>query len=197
MGTGMTRRETLKRGAAAAACWRWCRSGRCRRWLRARRTCRSRTSRPRSTRPTHRRAAGCSTSGRSTAASRRTISSSSSSTTTARRSMRPPISLKLTGLVNKPIELSLADLQGHEVGGTRQRLRMLRQQRPRAMQGLSSNGRFTGVRLRDVLKRVGVDDAAREVVFFGTDKGSEDVVFRQQTFKVNSSSPGASRSRTR
>ena len=53
-----------------------------------------------------------------------------------------------------------------------------------AIQGLSSNGRFTGVRLRDVLRRVGVDDAAREVVFFGADKGNEDVVFRQNTLKV-------------
>jgi hypothetical protein len=52
------------------------------------------------------------------------------------------------------------------------------------MQGLSSNGRFTGVRLRDVLKRAGVGDAAREVVFFGADRGKEDVVFRQQTFKI-------------
>jgi DMSO/TMAO reductase YedYZ molybdopterin-dependent catalytic subunit len=55
---------------------------------------------------------------------------------------------------------------------------------PRAMQGLSSNGRFTGVRLRDVLRRVGVDDRAREVVFFGADRGNEDVVFRQNTFKI-------------
>jgi DMSO/TMAO reductase YedYZ molybdopterin-dependent catalytic subunit len=52
------------------------------------------------------------------------------------------------------------------------------------VQGLSSNGRFTGVRLRDVLRRVGVDDTAREVVFFGADKGNEDVVFRQNTLKV-------------
>ena len=52
------------------------------------------------------------------------------------------------------------------------------------MQGLSSNGRFTGVRLRDVLRRVGVDDKAREVVFFGADKGNEDVVFRTNTLKV-------------
>ena len=51
---------------------------------------------------------------------------------------------------------------------------------PRSMQGLSSNGRFTGVRLRDVLRRVGVDDKAREVVFFGADKGNEDVVFRTE-----------------
>ena len=83
----------------------------------------------------------------------------------------------------KPTELSLADLQamrsvdvvnGYECSGNS----------ARAMQGLSSNGRFTGVRLRDVLRRVGVDDKAREVVFFGADKGNEDVVFRQNTLKV-------------
>jgi DMSO/TMAO reductase YedYZ molybdopterin-dependent catalytic subunit len=91
--------------------------------------------------------------------------------------------LKLTGLFKKPVELSLADIKamksvemecGYECSGNS----------PRAMQGLSSNGRFTGVRLRDVLKRVGVDDRAREVVFFGADRGPEEVVFRQNTFKV-------------
>jgi DMSO/TMAO reductase YedYZ molybdopterin-dependent catalytic subunit len=91
--------------------------------------------------------------------------------------------LKLTGLINRSIELTLADLKamkavdiinGYECSGNS----------PRAMQGLSSNGRFTGVRLRDVLKRAGVGDRAREVVFFGNDRGKEDVVFRQQTFKV-------------
>jgi DMSO/TMAO reductase YedYZ molybdopterin-dependent catalytic subunit len=55
---------------------------------------------------------------------------------------------------------------------------------PRAMQGLTSNGRFTGVRLRDVLRRVGIGEKAREVVFFGADRGPEEVVFRQQTFKI-------------
>jgi DMSO/TMAO reductase YedYZ molybdopterin-dependent catalytic subunit len=55
---------------------------------------------------------------------------------------------------------------------------------PRSVQGLSSNGRFTGVRLRDVLRRVGVDDTAREIVFFGADKGNEDVVFRTNTLKL-------------
>jgi DMSO/TMAO reductase YedYZ molybdopterin-dependent catalytic subunit len=91
--------------------------------------------------------------------------------------------LKLTGLVDKPAELSLADLRsmrtvdlvnGYECSGNS----------ARAMQGLSSNGRFTGVRLRDVLQRAGVGDKAREVVFFGADKGNEDVVFRQNTLKV-------------
>jgi DMSO/TMAO reductase YedYZ molybdopterin-dependent catalytic subunit len=91
--------------------------------------------------------------------------------------------IKISGLVKSPLELSLADLKsmpsaeivnGYECSGNS----------PRAMQGLSSNGRFTGVRLRDVLRRAGLDDKAREVVFFGADRGKEDVVFRQQTFKV-------------
>jgi DMSO/TMAO reductase YedYZ molybdopterin-dependent catalytic subunit len=91
--------------------------------------------------------------------------------------------LKLTGLVSKPAELSLGDLQsmrsidvvnGYECSGNS----------ARSVQGLSSNGRFTGVRLREVLQRVGVNDKAREVVFFGADKGNEDVVFRQQTLKM-------------
>jgi DMSO/TMAO reductase YedYZ molybdopterin-dependent catalytic subunit len=91
--------------------------------------------------------------------------------------------LKLTGLVRQPIELSLADLKsmrsvdvvnGYECSGNS----------ARSVQGLSSNGRFSGVRLRDVLRRADVDEKAREVVFFGTDKGNEDVVFRQNTLKV-------------
>lgn len=91
--------------------------------------------------------------------------------------------LKVTGLVSKPTELSLGDLQsmrsvdvvnGYECSGNS----------ARSVQGLSSNGRFTGVRLRDVLQRVGVNNTAREVVFFGADKGNEDVVFRQQTLKM-------------
>ena len=61
------------------------------------------------------------------------------------RDRRGRVRLKLTGLFSKPMELSLADLQsmrsvdvvnGYECSGNS----------PRAMQGLSSNGRFTGVR---------------------------------------------------
>jgi DMSO/TMAO reductase YedYZ molybdopterin-dependent catalytic subunit len=91
--------------------------------------------------------------------------------------------VKFTGLLNKPAEFSMADLRamkpvevvaGYECSGNS----------GRAMQGLSSNGRWTGVRLSELLKKVGVQPSAREVVFFGTDRGKEDVVFRQQTFKV-------------
>ncbi len=92
--------------------------------------------------------------------------------------------LKVTGLLNKPMELSLADLKamksvdvvtGYECSGNS----------PRAIQALSGCVKYTGVRLADVLKRAGVQEKAREVVFLGTDHGASDVVFRQQTFKLD------------
>ena len=91
--------------------------------------------------------------------------------------------LKFSGMVGKPAEFSLADLKGmkatemtigYECSGNS----------ARSMEGLSSCGRFTGVPLHTLLKRVGVQPEAREVVFFGTDRGKQDVVFRQQTFKL-------------
>jgi DMSO/TMAO reductase YedYZ molybdopterin-dependent catalytic subunit len=92
--------------------------------------------------------------------------------------------LKITGLVKQPAELSLADLKamhsvdlvnGYECSGNS----------PRGVQGLSSCGRFTGVPLSAVLKKIGVDPVAREVVLFGTDKGKEDVNFRATNFAVD------------
>jgi len=92
--------------------------------------------------------------------------------------------LKFTGMVNKPAEFSLADLRamkstqatiGFECSGNS----------ARAIEALSSCGRFTGVPLSSVLKQVGVQPQAREVVFFGTDRGPADVAFRQQTFKLD------------
>ncbi len=91
--------------------------------------------------------------------------------------------LKITGMVKQPTEFSLADLRamrateltaGYECSGNSRR----------SVQGLSSNGRWTGVRLSSVLKHTGVQSQAREVVFFGADRGMQDVVFRQQTFKL-------------
>src|ERR1051326_2194611 len=91
--------------------------------------------------------------------------------------------LKFTGMVNKLAEFPLAELRGmkstelingYECSGNS----------PRSVQGLSSCGRFRGVPLSALLKQVGVHARAREVVFFGTDRGKEDVVFRQQTFKI-------------
>jgi len=91
--------------------------------------------------------------------------------------------LKFTGMVRKPAEFSLADLRamkpvelvnGFECSGNS----------ARAMEGLSSCGRFTGVRLSAVLKQLGVHPDAREVVFFGSDRGPLDIVFRQNTYKL-------------
>jgi DMSO/TMAO reductase YedYZ molybdopterin-dependent catalytic subunit len=91
--------------------------------------------------------------------------------------------LKITGLVKKPTEISLADLRGmrstevalgYECSGNS----------AHSMQGLASCGRFTGVPLRNLLKQVGVNSKAREVVFFGTDRGAQELVFRKQTFNL-------------
>ncbi|MGA3325357.1 MAG: molybdopterin-dependent oxidoreductase [Terriglobia bacterium] len=91
--------------------------------------------------------------------------------------------LKLTGLVKKATDFSLADLRGlrstevaagYECSGNS----------ARSMQGLASCGRFTGVPLMNLLKQVGVQSKAREVVFFGADRGAQEVVFRKQTFNL-------------
>ena len=92
--------------------------------------------------------------------------------------------LKFTGMVKKPTEFTLADLRGmkstemvlgFECSGNSGRI----------VEGLASCGRFTGVRLSSVLKELGVQPQAREVVFFGSDRGMRDVVFRQQTYKID------------
>jgi DMSO/TMAO reductase YedYZ molybdopterin-dependent catalytic subunit len=90
--------------------------------------------------------------------------------------------LKVTGLVDRPLSLSLDELRklgsteliaGFECSGNR-----------RPLQGLIGNGRWTGVALRTVLDRAGVRAAAREFVFLGADKGPEEVEFRTQKFSV-------------
>jgi DMSO/TMAO reductase YedYZ molybdopterin-dependent catalytic subunit len=91
--------------------------------------------------------------------------------------------LKVSGLVERPKAFSLDELRkmrstdlvfGFECSGNR-----------RPLQGLSSNGRWTGVPLRAVLDKAGVKPQAREFVFFGADHGDEDVDFRGQITKVD------------
>jgi DMSO/TMAO reductase YedYZ molybdopterin-dependent catalytic subunit len=91
--------------------------------------------------------------------------------------------LKLSGLVDRPLSLSLADLRGMKPVDLVNGFECSGNRRP--LQGLCSNGRFTGVPLRAVLEAAGVKADAREFVFFGIDRGDEDVEFRGQTFKVN------------
>jgi DMSO/TMAO reductase YedYZ molybdopterin-dependent catalytic subunit len=90
--------------------------------------------------------------------------------------------LRVSGLVDRPLSLSLDDLRkigskelvaGFECSGNRGPL-----------QGLSSNAKWTGVPLKEVLDKAGVKPEAREFVFFGTDRGMEDVEWRTQTFKL-------------
>ena len=90
--------------------------------------------------------------------------------------------LKVSGLVDRPLSLSLDELRklgsteliaGFECSGNR-----------RPLQGLIGNGRWTGVPVRAVLERAGVKPAAREFVFFGADRGPEEVEFRTQKFTV-------------
>jgi DMSO/TMAO reductase YedYZ molybdopterin-dependent catalytic subunit len=90
--------------------------------------------------------------------------------------------LRISGLVERPLSLSVDDLRkigstevvaGFECSGNRG-----------PVQGLSSNARWTGVPLKAVLDKAGVKAQAREFVFFGADRGEEEVEWRTQKFKV-------------
>ena len=91
--------------------------------------------------------------------------------------------LKLTGLVTRPRAFSLVELRGMQSVDLVAGFECSGNRRP--LQGLSSNGRWTGVPLRAVLDETGVRAAAREVVFFGADHGEEDVDFRGRVTKVD------------
>ena len=82
--------------------------------------------------------------------------------------------LRLTGLVDRPLELTLDDLKGmekfeidagFECGGNRQDF----------YHGLIGNAKWGGVRLRDLLNKAGVQDEGIEVVFYAADKGEENI----------------------
>ena len=90
--------------------------------------------------------------------------------------------MKVGGLVNTPLTLSLDELRkmgsaeliaGFECSGNR-----------RPVQGLIGNGRWTGVPLKTVLDKAGLKSNAREIVFFGADRGKEAVNFRGTNFDV-------------
>jgi DMSO/TMAO reductase YedYZ molybdopterin-dependent catalytic subunit len=90
--------------------------------------------------------------------------------------------LKVGGLVNTTLALSLDELRkmgsaeliaGFECSGNR-----------RPIQGLIGNGRWTGVPLKAVLDKAGLKPNAREIVFFGADRGKEAVNFRGTNFDV-------------
>src|SRR5262245_11397854 len=91
--------------------------------------------------------------------------------------------LKVSGLVDRPKVFSLDDLRklgntdlqaGFECSGNR-----------RPTQGLSGNGRWTGVPLKTVLDQAGVKANAKEFVFFGADHGMEEIEWRTQKFSLD------------
>jgi len=82
--------------------------------------------------------------------------------------------LTVTGLVNKTIELNLAQLKarpkveidaGFECGGNRDTL----------FQGLIGNARWGGTSLKALLEEAGVQAEGIEVVFYGSDGGKETI----------------------
>lgn len=82
--------------------------------------------------------------------------------------------LKITGLVERELTLSLADIKalpkieidaGFECGGNSERL----------FQGLIGNAKWGGASLKAVLEQVGIKPEGVEVVFYGNDKGAETV----------------------
>ena len=82
--------------------------------------------------------------------------------------------LRISGLVDRPMELTLADLQtrpkveidaGFECGGNRAAI----------FHGLIGNARWGGVSLRELLLEAGIQDPGLEVVFYGADAGTESI----------------------
>ncbi len=82
--------------------------------------------------------------------------------------------LKISGLVDRPREYSLADLQamepverdvGFECGGNQTAL----------LHALAGNARWKGVGLSTLMKDWGIQPQGTEVVFFGADSGEEEI----------------------
>ena len=86
--------------------------------------------------------------------------------------VRPDWQLVIDGLVDKPLTLSLAEIQAHP----RADVYITRQCVSNPVGGnLISTALMSGARLSDVLAKAGVQSAAREVVFYGRDGYAESV----------------------
>ncbi len=90
--------------------------------------------------------------------------------------------LRVTGLVDGPMELGLADLKarpkveidaGFECGGNRAEI----------FHGLIGNARWGGTSLQDLLMEAGIRQQGIEVVFYGADAGTESI--RDQRVEQN------------
>ena len=86
--------------------------------------------------------------------------------------------LRITGMVDNEIELSLADLMarqsmeqvvGFECGGNGARM----------FHGLIGNANWIGTSLAALLEEAGIQEGAKEIVFFGTDRSMEEIRGRE------------------
>jgi DMSO/TMAO reductase YedYZ molybdopterin-dependent catalytic subunit len=86
--------------------------------------------------------------------------------------------LRVTGMVDNELDLSLKDLQngdvieqqvGFECGGNSQRL----------LYGLIGNANWRGTTLNSILERAGIQEGAKEVVFFAEDVATEEIRGRE------------------
>ncbi|NBQ73257.1 MAG: sulfite oxidase [Gammaproteobacteria bacterium] len=86
--------------------------------------------------------------------------------------------LRVTGMVDNELEFSLSDLMnrqtterqiGFECGGNSQRL----------FHGLIGNADWRGVSLADILRQAGIQEGAKEIVFFGADLATEEIRGRE------------------
>jgi DMSO/TMAO reductase YedYZ molybdopterin-dependent catalytic subunit len=91
--------------------------------------------------------------------------------------------LKVSGLVAKPLQLTLDDLK--KMGGTEFVAGFECSGNRGPLQGLCGNGKWTGLPLKKVFDAAGVKAEAREFVFFGADKGEEEVEWRTQKYKID------------
>ena len=91
--------------------------------------------------------------------------------------------LRITGLVERPMQISLADLKrrrrvefavGFECSGNNNA----------RGNPLVGNARWAGVSLSALLKEAGLKSNAREIVFFSADKGTEEVTHGRGNAKV-------------
>jgi len=92
--------------------------------------------------------------------------------------------LKITGLVERPKSLSLDEIKSMGRDELAAAFECSGNGRGR-VQGFASNGRWTGVSLKKVLRAAGLKPDGHEVVFFGADHGEEETDFRQQKIKLD------------
>jgi DMSO/TMAO reductase YedYZ molybdopterin-dependent catalytic subunit len=94
--------------------------------------------------------------------------------------------LKISGLVERPQSLSLDQIKAMGRDDLAVAFECSGNGRGR-IQGFASNGRWTGVPLRKVLKAAGLRANGHEIVFFGADHGEEEAEFRQTKVKLDQS----------